>query len=223
MPYKRKQPYRKRASKRKRKRTYVPRGIAAKSSVVKHRYADQVTMDPSTSMTFHTFLANGMFDPDVTGAGHQPYLFDQYSQFYNHYTVLSSKITIVALPTSGASYTTDQYVITLEKSGSSSTITSIQQAVEDPNCQYRVIPFVASQSASDSTLTGYCSVKNFLHQDPMSEDANAGTSTTDPSEKIYWHIGASNFVALSNPGKIDLLVTIDYIARWHEPKPIGLS
>lgn len=35
-----------------------------------------------------------MYDPDLTGFGHQPYFFDQLTDIYSHYVVIGSKIKI---------------------------------------------------------------------------------------------------------------------------------
>ncbi len=40
------------------------------------------------------FRGNSLFDPDLTGIGHQPRYFDQYAAIYNKYKVYSSKIEI---------------------------------------------------------------------------------------------------------------------------------
>lgn len=44
----------------------------------------------------HVFSANGLFDTDITGVGHQPSGFDQLMTFYDHYTVTHAKITVTA-------------------------------------------------------------------------------------------------------------------------------
>lgn len=41
---------------------------------------------------YHTFVANGCYDPDLSGGGHQPFGWDQWSIFFNKYVVRSSKI-----------------------------------------------------------------------------------------------------------------------------------
>ncbi len=40
------------------------------------------------------FAANGMYDPNLTGAGHQPYGYDQWFTFYKTATVLASRIDV---------------------------------------------------------------------------------------------------------------------------------
>jgi len=44
--------------------------------------------------TTKKFSVNGLFDVDLSGSGHQPYLFDQYMAIYQKYDVLASKITV---------------------------------------------------------------------------------------------------------------------------------
>jgi len=48
----------------------------------------------ATSASTQVFRLNSLFDPDLSGTGHQPYGFDQLSQWYNSYLVTNAKITI---------------------------------------------------------------------------------------------------------------------------------
>lgn len=58
------------------------------------RYEALVTLSFVSSQTaHHVFSCNGLYDPDVTGIGTQPYYFDQLMAIYDHYTVMGSKIT----------------------------------------------------------------------------------------------------------------------------------
>lgn len=42
----------------------------------------------------YVYLANGMYDPDYTGTGHQPKYFDQWGALYKRYLVFGSKIYV---------------------------------------------------------------------------------------------------------------------------------
>lgn len=48
----------------------------------------------------YTFGANCLFDPDISGTGHQPRGYDQISAMYFRYVVLGAKITIHGFPSS---------------------------------------------------------------------------------------------------------------------------
>ncbi len=45
--------------------------------------------------TTNTFQLNGLYDPDTTGVGHQPYGFDQLATFYKLYTVRNARVNII--------------------------------------------------------------------------------------------------------------------------------
>lgn len=62
------------------------------------RYADVVSLVTGAGGNqTHLFSCNGLYDPNITGIGHQPLYFDQLVALYKHYTVLSSKIKITAI------------------------------------------------------------------------------------------------------------------------------
>jgi len=47
------------------------------------------------------FRGNSVYDPDLTGAGAQPSYFDNWANMYNSYVVLSSRIVLESMITSG--------------------------------------------------------------------------------------------------------------------------
>ena len=63
--------------------------------ITKMRYVDYYTMSSASgSVAKQVMVANGLFDPDLTGTGHQPMYFDEYKAIYNNYTVIGSKVTV---------------------------------------------------------------------------------------------------------------------------------
>lgn len=57
------------------------------------RYTDWITLtSTSGSIAYNTYRMNSLYDPDYTGAGHQPYYFDQLAALYGRYTVVMSII-----------------------------------------------------------------------------------------------------------------------------------
>ena len=63
-----------------------------------HVYSTSITMSPTTDgnsvtkVDFHTFRANNIYDPNYTGAGHQPRGRDDLASHYKKYVVVSSTI-----------------------------------------------------------------------------------------------------------------------------------
>ncbi len=77
--------------KRRRKTTasFVDRVTGPQTLIRKLRYCDRLEIDPGASSALgeHFFSCVGLFDPDITGTGHQPMGFDQYMALYDHYQV----------------------------------------------------------------------------------------------------------------------------------------
>ena len=80
---------------------FRPLNILTRPAILalKHRgkllYSDNRVITPTAAAaTAYVYSANGLYDPDITGAGHQPMSFDQLIGMYEHYTVQSGKITV---------------------------------------------------------------------------------------------------------------------------------
>lgn len=63
--------------------------------LTKLKYSTVMTLSSTSgSIAKQTYAANGLFDPDITGAGHQPAFFDTWKSVYGAYQVIGSKITV---------------------------------------------------------------------------------------------------------------------------------
>jgi hypothetical protein len=73
-----------------------PLGLPAQQ-VVKLRYAEVVPLLSTLgSLNYVQYAANGVYDPNLSGGGHQPYGFDQWTPLYKNHTVLKSRIDVEA-------------------------------------------------------------------------------------------------------------------------------
>ena len=64
------------------------------------RYVENFTLNPGMlGATVNVFSMNGLFDPNITGIGHQPMYFDNYMGIYGRYRVNRAYITFVACDT----------------------------------------------------------------------------------------------------------------------------
>lgn len=81
-------------------RSYVPRSmatIAPRSWKTKLRYwSGGQTVTLAGGGYQRQLSGNSLYDPDITGAGHQPYGFDQLANMYNRYRVSASRVMVVA-------------------------------------------------------------------------------------------------------------------------------
>lgn len=209
--------------KRKRSRKFsVPKGLFAKKTRMHFRYADTITLDPGigATMTYHSFCANGMYDPDLTGAGHQPRGFDQYMQFYQHYTVIASKIT-ATFCARDATAQGQCYVSVITTPNAAPGLTGINDIQELSDAKNRLQTVMGTRPR---IIRHGCNLSKYLGQKVLQEDANAGTAGSNPFETVYFQVMAgSNNVGVTDPTSMQVNVVIDYIAILHEPKLVAGS
>ena len=63
--------------------------------VTRLRYDNAGAMTTTSgSIAKQVWAMNSCFDPDVTGGGHQPLYFDQFSTIYDQYAVIKSKVIV---------------------------------------------------------------------------------------------------------------------------------
>lgn len=61
------------------------------------RYEESITLTGSANNVYgYIFSANGCYDPNITGTGHQPMGFDPLMLMYDHYTVVKSRMILNA-------------------------------------------------------------------------------------------------------------------------------
>jgi len=220
MPYRkrteRKRKPRRKYRRRRRKKYSMSRGIVSKTFRQCHRYSEQILLNPGTFLTAGVYSANGMFDPNISGIGHQPLLFDQMSALYNHYTVLSAKIS-VAFMTSGDTASTNSYIVALRTSSGTTVETNVDRLMESGEALWTYIG-QGNGGNSLAVLKKRNNLNKFFGHRVMNEDDNAGSISTNPAEQAYFHVTAGSFADGIDVDPINCVVTIDYDAIWHEPK-----
>ena len=153
-----------------------PLGTRIKTS---HRYVGKdLTINPTISGLPVTlvFSANGMYDPDITGVGHQPSGFDQIGEFFGHYTVLSSKIKVTFKNTDGS----NAQICSVNTQSGTSTIADMERIIEN-GAKYAVIDELGGGGETVKTLTAYCDVAKFMGRPSiLSEDDLRGTVSANP-------------------------------------------
>lgn len=86
--------------------TTVNRGIAPITPryITRLHYATQdiVLVSTAGSLADYSFRLNSLFDPDLTGIGHQPMGRDQLAQFYNRYRVFAASWKVTTFPMASA-------------------------------------------------------------------------------------------------------------------------
>lgn len=226
--------YKKRSFKRKRrsrkKRTYKRRRrstMSSKSTALpigkkfrfRTRYVESA-IKYTTNLglpSINVFSMNGLWDPNVTGIGHQPIGFDQIMPMYDHYHVIASKAKIRITNLSA----TDPGLFTVYLKDSSTTNSNVNNVIE--NGLARSVD-VGPTGSSDGTrtITIKCSPSKFFGRNVMDGTKYNGNISSNPSDQVYLHL---DWRPQDGTPEISCSVTIEieYVAILTEPKQLGQS
>jgi hypothetical protein len=187
------------------------------------RYAQTNVIDVANFGTSQqVFRANSLYDPDLTGAGHQPNGFDQLMVAYNHFTVTRSRINVRVLQVGSGGGSIEPGAICL---GWSDTGTFMASQADYPACIEKrnvyTTGFYGSSTTSGNSfiLRGSLDIAKLLKKTPkqLVEMANLrGDNSTNPAEGYFFEIGLFSFS--SNPGAITVICDIEYDAVFTEPR-----
>lgn len=163
----------------------------------------------------YVYSANGLYDPNITGAGHQAMGFDQLMVMYDHYTVTGAKITVnvsndSALP----------IVFAIQVSDSPTPLTVPGQIVENGLVTYGT---TSSSMQSKCQFVATVGIEKFMGRPGiLTEDDFRGSATANPVEQVYFILYAWNINSVNaNPIAMDVL--IEYTAVLTEPKRLTQS
>jgi len=189
-----------------------------KQLMITHRYVDTFTMATSGSLIGkYVFRANGLYDPNVTGSGHQPMYFDQQTAIYNHFVVVRSKIKVYA--SSGASAGVPTMLAILGNDDATTTPTSLEGVRENANCS--PMKMIVPDQGSSVILTASYDANQIFGPNAMSQDNLEGTAAADPTEG-YFFVVCQQGIPITGT-TLNYFVEIEYQALWRELKDIVSS
>lgn len=100
--------------------------------ITKMKYAEAVTVSAS-GIAGYKWNLNSLYDPNRSGAGHNPYGYDQLSALYNRYRVISCRYVVSCISDS-----VNIAFAVLPANESLSLIGTVSEARENPRCKYLV-------------------------------------------------------------------------------------
>lgn len=188
--------------------------------IVKLRYAEEFTLNASSgSLTAQYFRANSVFDPDVTGVGHQPMEYDFWQGVYNHYTVVASSIKLMQVPEATTNIIPSYYGVVLsDDPGVISGYTSVTDIFENPNTTDPRISGSANNTipqASKWTKKSFKANAFFGTNNVEDGGAYGALVTSTPSKQAYYAC-YSSAVSGNDPGATPFLAVIDYIVLFDQ-------
>lgn len=190
---------------------------------VKLKYNDTVRVQIGTSPTagvLSVWRGNGLFDPDLTYVGHQPYAYDIWASLYKRYCVYGSKISAQFGAENFTSAGTNVNGITafvIPATDSTvvvpATLRELPQArIRQHYFSYTRMPRISHYS-STARATGN---SKEVCRTEISYSADVGS---DPTRQWYWLVGAQH-ASLSDLASqainIFMTVTIEYYVCFYD-------
>jgi hypothetical protein len=188
------------------------------------RYCEQITYTPSATVcSTNTFSANGAYDPNVTGTGHQPFGFDQLcsaSGPYNRYSVLRARahLTLYCGAIDSGSTVNNQggvFVMINLRRELTSDFTTVQSNVEDVSCKAYAL---ATQYQCKTIRTPWIDLGAYFGIAPKvygSQVDFSGTFSANPSVQAYIITAVGTTMqATNNPEDMFGTILIEYECRF---------
>lgn len=206
-------------------RTAVSTGLGFPRRLTQtHRYAQTGTLSTGAlgALVTYNFRCNGMFDPDASGAGHQPMYFDQLTALYDHYCVIGSKMTITFCQADTAPTTAQTRVpvtVGVFINDDTTTTPGINGILENSSMKSKSFTL---NGGSALTVRSKWSAKKVFGGSVLGNSNLQGTATVNPAEEQFFTVFADS-AAMLDDTVVFYKVVIDYIAVWTELKDIASS
>ena len=206
--------------KRRKQETWVTTTAAVLSSSTKLlkqkqlatlRYSGDVAVtSPGAGLPFvHVLSANGIYDPDVIGFGHQPRGFDQLMHLYDHYVVRKATCEVWYLNASA----TGGMLIGIAARDNATALISRADFMEVQHATFRTCE--PTNGGGTSYIRYSVDVNKFLASTDVSE--LKGSIGAQPAEQVFFHVGLLPINAAHAAGG-SCVVKITYEVDFIEPK-----
>lgn len=196
----------------------VGAGFPAKMTMT-HRYIERARLQNLVPSAIEQgqYSCNSLFDPNSSGAGHQPLYFDQMAAIYDQYCVILSKATFTFTNTG----TIPCYAGVFLNDDTVTTSTSYIGVSEQTNAKHFILG-ARDSGKSTRKITLYWGVRKWFGKSPLANDNLRGTTTTNPAEQMYFNYWTQPIDgATSADVWVDCQVT--YTSVWTELKDIATS
>jgi len=174
------------------------------------KYCDVIRVAVAAATTAHqAFRANSIFDPDLTGTGHQPLGRDQLAAMYSEYEVLSSRLRVRVCD---RLYTGDSLTAVAWCDDDGTTTGPISQCMEQPTAQW-----AASSMYQPTFMEVGASFSEARDFGPGSHEVS--DMGGNPSRQMYLNVALQCATATS----AELACEVEYRVRFSSPIEISQS
>lgn len=165
----------------------------------------------------NVIAANGLYDPEITGGGHQPMGFDQMMLSYNHYYVHDARL-IVTFHNLASSTSP---VVSIRVDGSSTPVTVVDQILEFGINQHTVLEAKSTQGDC-KVLESRVSIARFEGVDDVMDVIElSGSVAANPAELCYFHVQAWDNAGVTS--NILCEIIMEFRATFTEPRTLSAS
>lgn len=223
-----KRPFRKRKRfSRKRRITRFRRNslsVIPRKVFKKLNYSTTLSLNATAvSADSYAFSCNNLFDSNFSGVGHQALGFDQLcgaTGLYDHAVVVGAKLTATFLTNGSGSSSAARVMIFIRDIGTLTTFNP-DTVAEQPGTMHRVISPLTSNNRT--TMVYKVNPNKWLGKSsPLSSKELKNSAVAGPTEQCFFHIYVSG-IGSNDPGNVDVVVKLEYLAAFIEPKMLSGS
>jgi len=184
--------------------------------ITRMKYSQHFPIAAGVGPHIQKFRLNSIYDPDYTGAGHQPYGFDTYELLYSRYRVFSASWVLKADNIEQS----DPVTFVLVPSNVLGATTSVEQSAEMPRAKWRIcapgVQAVLNGRINLASLNGQSSTE-FRGNDRVQSQVS-----TNPAEVALLNIIAQG---TGNTGVYTCAyhITIMYHVEFFDPVALAQS
>lgn len=172
----------------------------------------------------YEFIANGMYDPEASMGGHQPYGFDELMVRYNDYTVLYASITATIIGVT-VNRNTEWRLGLSSSPGAPSTLWAAGGINAFSECPIKSTDVINSSGVflakERATSTLWFNGPTYYSSPPAAMICNAdisGTAAANPTAPAYFFLMGATPDATEVGDDLFIRIDIDYYAVFSKPK-----
>lgn len=178
------------------------------------RYSTDFSLTSTAgAVNTYVFRANDLYDPDLTGSGHQPMGFDQMMQFYNHFCVLKSRLKVTF-----KNYGSVDCTVAIRQDADSTPLTTIDRILEFGGLVTAELE-VAGGFGANKLLELALDVARLqgVSRSAITADPNLrGDASSSPVEVTYFHVAIWD--AGANNQSVKCSAILEQVAVFTEPR-----
>lgn len=202
--------YRKKRPQKKSRRSIIP--TAPKNhSVIKLHYTENILLTPGAIPAAYVWKINDVYDPNLSGTGHQPYFRDQMYAIYSKCRVLWAKISVTFITDSALT----PVLVILGPNQSGSADVNLDTASERKGSKELYLNGSNIRKLSCSSTPDYYMGAKKGSALLLSEFAQDASTPLPVPQCMYYQILAKSLT--NNAQNVYCKIDITQIARFEEP------